>query len=206
MDAAGGNRRQLTHNADYDSDPDWSPDGGLIAFSSDRERNAESAILNSTAVFVMHADGSGQRALPTTAEVGDVSPDWSPDGSRLAYTHEPAAAGSELWVMNADGGAKRRVTRGAGGEGEPAWSPAGDRIAFSKLGAGRSGDVFVVDAAGGTARRLTRAPGFDSSPAWSPDGRRIVFDSSRDDRDGDDTIEFELYVIKADGSSQRRLT
>jgi TolB protein len=205
MDADGGDVRQLTHNTDYDSDPDWSPDGKLIAFSSDRKRNSKPAIVNSTAVFVMNADGSAQRPLPTKAEVGDVSPDWSPDGSGLAFTHEPAAAGSELWVMDADGGEKRRVTRGGGGEGEPAWSPAGNRIAFSRISAGRNGDVYVVDAAGGPARRLTRAPGFDSSPAWSPDGRRIVFASSRDDRDGDDTIEFRLYVMNADGGSERRL-
>ena len=63
-----------------------------------------------------------------------------------------------------------------------------------------SAEIFVMNA-DGTARAGAdgQRSGEDSAPAWSPDGRRIAFASGRDGN-------FEIYVINADGSRQRRLT
>ncbi len=60
-------------------------------------------------------------------------------------------------------------------------------------------DVYLLDVDGSGEERLTDGPGLDGFPAWSPDGDRIVFTS---DRDGN----WELYVMNADGTRQRRLT
>lgn len=141
----------------------------------------------SGAVWVMNADGSGQRRLTRNGQGG--SPSWSPDGRRLAF--EKAAA-QAVWIMNADG-SEQRLLRGAKG-GSPAWSPDGRRIAFDGVG------IWMVDANGGGRNRLSRA-GF--SPAWRPDGRTIAF---VDQVEADDLESTEIFVMDADGRNQRRLT
>ena len=90
-----------------------------------------------------------------------------------------------LWVVNADGSNPRQLTRYAAGS-HFAWSPDGRRIAFRRF------DLFVVNADGSGLRRLARNGG---APAWSPDGRTIAFLHNR-----------EVYIVKADGSDEQRLT
>ena len=66
--------------------PAWSPDGRKIAFVSDRDGNSE--------IYVMNADGSGQRRL-TRNPAYDADPAWSPDGRTIAFvTTATATTGS----------------------------------------------------------------------------------------------------------------
>jgi len=85
----------------------------------------------------------------------------------------------------------------------PAWSPDGTRIAFFACDPRcrpRRQDIFVMNADGSGVHPLTDTPNIvDEDPAWSVDGEQIVFQS---DRDGN----FEIYVMAANGGSQRRLT
>jgi Tol biopolymer transport system component len=97
---------------------------------------------------------------------------------------------------------------------DPNWSPDGRKIAY--VGDGK---IYVMNADGSGKRRLTptrnAAPGFrpDSRPAWSPDGRKIAFETLRhagrfacSDGHPSAGCNWELYVMNADGSGQRRLT
>src|SRR5437773_823208 len=79
-------------------------------------------------VYVMNADGSGQRRL-TRDWANDVLPDWSPDGRRIAFVSK-RDGNSEVYVMNADGSGERRLTRNTADDAEPAWSPDGRTIVF----------------------------------------------------------------------------
>jgi len=170
--------------------PAWSPDGRRIAFASDRDGNFE--------VYVVNADGSGQRNL--TRKPGfDSDPVWSPDGRKIAFVRtnsdgDGPARGHELYLMNADGSGQRMLARGRA----PAWSPDGRKIAFRSARDG-NGEVYVVNADGSGLQRLTRNPQSDGGPLWSPDGRKILFE-----RSGHGNTE--IYVMNADGSGQRNLT
>lgn len=84
-----------------------------IAFSSDRDGNAE--------VYVMNADGTGQTNL-TNNSAWDSRPAWSPDGTRIAFVSD-RDGNREVYVMNADGSGQTRLTDNPAADGSPAWSP-----------------------------------------------------------------------------------
>jgi TolB protein len=168
----------------------WSPDGRKLALAAWGPRNIE--------IYVMNADGSGQRRLTRAPTFDHVGAAWSPDGRKIAFARV-RSGNSEVFVMNADGSAKRRLTRQPAGGHNPAWSPDGRKILF---GSGRDGnqEIYVMNADGSGQRRLTRASTFDHvGAAWSPDGRKIAFVTKRDGN-------WEVYVMNPDGSGKRNLT
>jgi hypothetical protein len=147
-----------------------SPDGGLIAFDSDRE--------GIRAVFVANADG--QHVHRVSGEGFAAVPSWSPNGRQLAFAKaEPDNPRVwNLWTADVRSGELRRVT--AYPEGQPwggSWFPDGRRIAY-----GHEQQLVVLDLQSGTRR--TFATPHDGrlvgSPAVSPDGRRMIFQVARD--------------------------
>jgi Tol biopolymer transport system component len=147
------------------SRPTWSPDSARIAFvRSDR-----------SGVWVVNADGSSLRQL-TPRWAG--TPDWSPDGSRIAFTHmAPYLArngvnvqpNDEIWVMNANGGSRMRLTRNHVVDHDPVWSPDSSKIAYVAAFAGfQSSEIYVINADGTGFTRLTHNHVAEGSPAWQP--------------------------------------
>ncbi len=145
---------------------------------------------------VMDLDGSGHRYLGQ-GEVTVLSPQFSPDGSRIAYMSFTGGT-PHIRVHDLDSKKDRPLLPAVAMSFSPAFSPDGRWIAFSMAGEGNS-DIYVIRADGGFPRRLTTAPGADTAPSFSPDGDKIVFES---DRSGSQ----QLYVMDADGSNQRRIS
>ncbi|HEU5481877.1 MAG TPA: Tol-Pal system protein TolB, partial [Sphingomicrobium sp.] len=143
---------------------------------------------------VMDFDGANHRYV---TEGDSITPRWSPDGERLAYT---SLAGGRIHVRIAEAGssADRPLLPLGGDSFAAAFSPDGEEIALS-ISADGNTDVFTVPAQGGIPRRLTTSPAIDTSPSYSPDGRRIAFTS---DRSGSPQI----YVMDTDGSNERRVS
>jgi TolB protein len=214
MDGDGENVDRLTDNNVPDLSPDWSPDGNHIVFSRASGLSSESV---SAALYVMDADGSNAHVLyrekGSGAPVLLFTPDWSADGSRIAFTrvsYATATPKASVYVIESDGTGAREIAQDAS---EPAWSPDGKRIAFAS---GRdkngqtcfqdcqpSGEIYVVEADGANPRRLTKEKGEDASPTWSPDGRRIAFVSDVTNREDHEN---EIYVVDANGGAAQRIT
>jgi Tol biopolymer transport system component len=106
----GTAERRLVRNGTF---PAWSPDGTKIAFLRNRRRWSRNV-----AVWIMNADGSGQRRIWThAAEGGGLS--WSPEGDQIALTSD-----NDIYVINAEGATLRQLTRGGGDNLDPAWQPS----------------------------------------------------------------------------------
>ena len=108
-----------------------------------------------------------------------------------------------MYVVNADGTGKRRLTRfNTSSWGGLAWSPDGRRIAF-----GRNWQIWVMNADGRGQRQLTRQGVHNFRPEWSPDGKRIAFERGKRQRSPVTAGSWGLsmHIMNADGSGQRKL-
>ena len=136
-------------------------------------------------VFKIRPNGEGLEQLThVAADQAAGSPDWSPDGQRIAF--ESNVSGSyQLWVMNADGSDQTQITDNPRFENfQPSWSPDGERILFSRCGVPLGFlafcDIAEIDADGGNLRTLLHAGRwFNVRPVYSPDGQKIAFSSDR---------------------------
>lgn len=122
-------------------------------------------------LYVMNGDGTGLKQIIHLEDYdAQGSPDWSPDGERIAFDAWKASAGesasaAHVFVADADGAKPRDLGPGA----MPSFSPDGRQIAFTSY---NPRGVFVMDADGGN-RRLIDSDGW--SGHWSPDGKSLVF-------------------------------
>ena len=155
----GAGHRNLTRTATAaEWSPTPSPDGRRIAY-------VRNEAMRST-IWVMNADGSGQRRL-TSGGGREVWPQWSPDGRRLAYMVWDYAActpvsGSgcavpDVWTVDADGSGQRKVLDSAF---QPRWSPDGSKLLFQRHDSNPDRatlGVYLARSDGTGVRKLVRA-------------------------------------------------
>lgn len=186
VDVASGEIRQLTETREFEQHPSWSPDGKRILFTMGE-------VMTNFDVWVMNEDGSGRTRLTEHPE-RDADATWSPDGASIAFVSQRDGDVS-IWVMDADGGNKRKLVEGR----EPSWSPDGNRLAFTSSHFAENDEIYVIDPDGGNMRQLTTDKRFDWHPAWSPDGTKLAMASERFGGQ-------ELLVAGGDFTHQIRLT
>lgn len=193
-----GETRQLTNGVARDSNPQWSPDGRIIAFVSSRDKKPQ--------IYTMSVDGGEARALTSLKQGVGGGLAWSPDGAQLAFTVPSAVEPPDLtkpyrltrhtyrfdkigyldglvqdiYVISAAGGDPKQVTHEACMHVGPQWSPDGKEILFlasmfPKDHRGLLPHLRIVNLADGQLRDLTGEWGSASAAAWLPDGEHIAF-------------------------------
>ncbi|NUN02414.1 MAG: PD40 domain-containing protein [Bryobacteraceae bacterium] len=156
--------RRLTSDAGLTFQPALSPDGTLVAYSSDRNGTGDFDI------WLQQVPG-GQPHRLTEDSRDEVDPAFSPDGMTIAYRAEGDADG--IYTIPTLGGKSTLLARGGY---RPRFSPDGSRIAFW-IGerSFRTSKIFIVPTSGGTPVQLAPEFSYAAWPLWSPDGRYIVF-------------------------------
>ncbi len=183
--ATGGGLTQLTTCPVVDGFclndyPVWSPDGKQIAYIHGERFDADGNALDEQ-VWVMDANGANKHQLSSDSRPKDQVPDWSPDGSRIAYASGGFGDG-QIWVMNANGSNQHQLTGCAPADPLPcaigddfgtAWSPDGTKIAFLRsfqaLGV-RNRPVYVMNADGTGQHQLTPGTRLAAVPGWQARG------------------------------------
>jgi erythromycin esterase-like protein len=148
-------------DAEWNTSPAWSPDGGQIAFQTNRDGNNE--------IYLMAADGSAVRNL-TRHAASDASPAWSPDGTTIAFVSD-RDGNEEIYLVGVDGSGLRRLTHHPGPDKSPAWSPDGHWLTFHADRYTQSGsnfDLHLVSVDSSEVIRLTTHPDFDGFADWQP--------------------------------------
>jgi serine/threonine protein kinase len=113
----------------------------------------------------------------------DGEPQFSPDGTRIAFQSNRSGEALEIWIAQADGSKPVQMTNRLGHfQGTPRWSPDGRWIAFDSNGGDGRFSVYVMDAAGSAPRRITFGPSSESMSFFSRDGKWLYFRSDRTGR------------------------
>jgi TolB protein len=172
----------LTGLAVTDQHPAWSPDGTMIAFSSNRAGHFE--------LYVAKANGFGLRRLTYTKDtVENLEPAWSPDGTTIAFVRRqwstspiPSFPTTSIYTLSFTNSAVHRITSPPLGRSDcqPAWSADSKRIAFESNRTG-NWDIYIVDRmlSNVSLTRVASSKYDELHPTWSPFGDQIAFISDR---------------------------
>jgi Tol biopolymer transport system component len=168
------------------------PTPGVISFWSDRG--------GFPGVWTMRTDGTGARKI--SGSIWAKRGSWSPDGRRIVFdgpTHlgqHDIGQDFDVYVANADGSGRRRITRGPERDILAQWSPDGRWIAFTRQVVRRGPEsIWLVRPDGTGLRRLTSGAG----PVWAPDSDGLAFARLHGAR-------YAVFTLRLDGTGLRRLT
>lgn len=200
-----GELTQLTFEKGYDAEATVSPKGDKIVFTSTRDGDIE--------IYTMNLDGSDVKKL--TDEPGyDGGAFFSPDGSKIVYRASrfedekslkayqdlltqglirPSVL--DIYVMDADGSNKIRVTNNGAANFAPFFHPDGKRIIFSSNlhdNRSRNFDLYMINIDGTGLERISFDEEFDGFPMFSPDGKKLVFSSNRN---GSQPGETNVFIV-----------
>lgn len=187
-DLRSGRIFQISSREGINIGADWHPNSKSLVATLSPDGNPDIYTLSSQ---------TGRTLKRLTKHPGiDVSPSFSPDGSKITFVSE-RSGGAQIYVMNADGSNVKRVSFAGTHNTDPTFSPDGSKIAFvSRAG---NFDVWVVNVDGTNLTRITQDMGDNEDPTWSPDGNYLAFLSTRSGSS-------QIWMSTADGTHQVQLS
>jgi TolB protein len=188
MDYDGHNVQRLTRNGSINLNPDFSPNGREIIYTSYKKRNPD---LYRRELF------TGAEASISARHGINITGAYSPDGKRIALAMSKDG-NSEIYIIDTSGRQSARLTNNSAIDVSPSWSPDGARIAFTSDRLGKP-QIFIMGSDGSNVRRLTTSGSYNDRPRWSPKGDTILY--CRMEGGG-----FQIYAINPDGTEDTRLT
>jgi TolB protein len=185
MDYDGQNQHAITHLGAISLSPRISPDNSRLAFAS-MSKEGWSIRMYSLELGRMVAFPAG------TAGGSNLSPAWSADGLKLAFSSS-RSGDPEIWVADVSGSNPRKLTSFRGPDVSPVWNPkTNTQLAWVS---GRTGlpQIYTMDQDGSNITRLTDG-GYAISPSWSPSGQFLTFSWNRKYGPGDPGGQ-DIYVM-----------
>jgi Tol biopolymer transport system component len=172
---------------------------GRIAFEGSRvfDVSPEGNTSEALEIITVSPDGTGMKQLTHASGSGD--PDFSPDGTKIAYSGSLNVSDrlEDIYVMARSGKGKKALTDDDDfSEWGPAFSPDGTKIAFEQ-----DADIWIIAPDGSGRRNLTDTPdAVETNPDFSPDGEKLAFAGTFDHTD------FEIYTMNLDGGALTTVT
>lgn len=147
-------------------------------------------------LHIADADGKRSREILRSREP-ILSPDWSPDGKKLAYvsfeTGSPA-----IYIQEIATGQRYQLTNFRGLNSAPVWSPDGTQLALT-LSKDGNPEIYVYNFERKRLTRVTNHYAIDTEASWSPDGKNLIYTSSRSGGP-------QIYQVNLTTGRERRLT
>jgi TolB protein len=165
MDYDGQDARPITHLGTISLSPRVSPDNSRIAFAS---------LGRAGWSIRMYSLDLGRPVEFLSPSGTTLSPAWSSDGTKLAFSSDRLGGDSEIYTTDASGGSIHRLTSFRGPDVSPVWNPKTNaQIAWVS---GRTGlpQIYIMDSDGANVMRMTDG-GYATSPSWSPNGQFLAF-------------------------------
>lgn len=163
----GSDYTQLTNMAANNYYPIFTRDGSSILFSSNRNGPFDLYLQ----------DFTRKKIYQITENIGNViSPDYSPDGSKIVFANRVADSPTAIWMMNADGLNPKPIYAGNEDIVAVTWSPKGDKIAYAiSLRIPQEYEIFTMNVDGKNHVRISRGlQGIGGSVDWSSDGAYLL--------------------------------
>ncbi len=186
MPFAGGKATNITNSMAWDMQPQFSPDGSQLAFTSDQGGGDN--------IWIMAVDGSDQQQVTKEKFRLLNSPSWSPDGNyivaRKHFTGMRSLGAGEIWMYHTSGGKGVQLNKRPNEQkdlGEPVYTPDGKYVLFSrdstpgqyfeysKDANNQIYEIYAIELATGDIKSWVSGPGGAIRPTPSPDGKSLAF-------------------------------
>jgi dipeptidyl aminopeptidase/acylaminoacyl peptidase len=226
LSMSGGEARRVTNLKNGVTSFQWSPDGKRFAClsrvgpSDNRGENKDrsdvrhyshiSYKFNDTGwfddrrshVFIIDARTGSTKQITSGDEWNDTDPQWSPDGTRLAFVSNRTGKeyeedrNADVWVISTEGGPITRISDHEEADNSPRWSPDGKTIAFvGRVHEAEHPKIWLAPSAGGAPSTLA-ARNLDLIPTdldWAEEGRALYFEAG---------VKGETHLFRVDVASK----